>query len=449
MKIEIRNDLLIRDAPRSFLSVVMQRLTIPNPALAEAERMGRWTGNLEPHLYGYTLTERGELSVPRGFGRQLHTLARQHGLAPEYTDLRRVLEPISCTFKGTLRPYQKRALESILERDFGVLEAGTGSGKTVTGAAVIAARKQPTLVLVHTKELLNQWCDRIEQFLGIEAGRLGGGQFEIRPVAVGTVQTARKHLTELVPRFGQLVVDECHRTPSTTFLECVSAFDCKFLLGLTATPYRRDGLSSLIFWALGGVIHKVDRAHLRKTGAIMEPEIVPVKTSYRFWGDPSRQYSKMISHLTQDQDRNRLIVSTVLQELKGQEGTLLMLSDRKDHLERLAALLINHGQPTAVLTGQTHWKRREGIVRDLSAGRIRLLASTTSLLGEGFDCPGLAVLFLCSPIKFKGRLIQVAGRILRPQKGKRPRIIDFVDCEEPVLMASYKSRQSAYKQLAP
>jgi superfamily II DNA or RNA helicase len=262
------------------------------------------------------------------------------------------------------------------------------------------------------------------------------------------VQTCKKHLPELVPRFGQLVVDEAHHCPSSTFSDCVSAFDSKFLLGLTATPFRRDGLGRLINWSLGDVVHKVCQAHLRKTGAIMEPEIVPVKTNYQFWGDASKQYSKMISHLAEDEGRNRLIISRVLQETKQQSGVLLLLSDRVGHLETLTGMLANHGEEVAILTGSTPKKRREQIVSDLSRGKIKILGSTMALLCEGFDCPELSTLFLCSPIKFKGRLLQVAGRVMRPQDGKVPRIIDFVDSEEPVLAASFRARERAYKQLA-
>jgi superfamily II DNA or RNA helicase len=156
----------------------------------------------------------------------------------------------------------------------------------------------------------------------------------------------------------------------------------------------------------------------------------------------------MISDLTQNAERNRLIVSTVLQEIKRQDGILLLLSDRTAHLEVLAAMLAEHGQEVAILTGSTPKKEREQIVCNLAEGKVKILASTMALLAEGFDCTGLSSLFLCSPVKFKGRLLQVAGRVMRPQECKQPRIIDFVDCEEPVLAASFKARQRVYREIA-
>jgi superfamily II DNA or RNA helicase len=368
-------------------------------------------------------------------------------LKPVYEDHRRVLEAVPFEFKGKLRPYQEKAVDDILKHDFGVLEAGTGSGKTVTALATIAARKQPALILCHTKELLNQWCDRIKQFLGVKAGKVGNGQFKVKTVTVATVQTARRHLEELKPHFGFIALDECHRVPSSTFKETISAFDSKYMLGLTATAYRNDGLDRLIFLTLGDRVHKMAPGHLRATKAILKPEVVTRKTGFTFGGDSSREYSKMITVLTQDRDRNRLIVRDVLEEADRTPGTLLIVSDRTEHLETLASILEGHGQTVSVLTGSTPKKRREAIVNDLAEGKVKALASTTSLIGEGFDSPGLASLFLATPVRFKGRLTQVVGRILRPQDGKRPRIIDFVDHLEPVLAASFRARQRVYKQL--
>ena len=139
-----------------------------------------------------------------------------------------------------------------------------------------------------------------------------------------------------------------------------------------------------------------------------------------------------------------MIAHDILNERKRDAGTLLVVSDRTAHLEALAGVLEGNGEHVAVLTGKTSPKRREQIVKDLARGKVRILASTTSLIGEGFDCPGLATLFLCSPVKFSGRLIQVVGRILRPQDGKRPRMYDYVDCLVGVLKASAKARQKVY-----
>lgn len=166
---------------------------------------------------------------------------------------------------GRLRPFQDQAVKKMLARDFGTLSAPTGSGKTVMALAMIAQRRQTALIITHTKELLSQWVNRIGQCLGIpsdEVGRIGDGKRG--PGArstVALVQSLYKCSDEVAPKIGYLV-DEFHRTPSRTFTEAVTAFDCKFMTGLSATPWRRDHLSKLIFWHVGDVAHEVPKSEL-------------------------------------------------------------------------------------------------------------------------------------------------------------------------------------------
>lgn len=201
----------------------------------------------------------------------------------ETLDNRLSLPEITLNFQSTLRPYQEQAIAGFLAKDFGVLEAGTGSGKTVMGLAIIAARKQPALVLVHTKELLYQWQERARQFFGIKTGLIGDGHFDIQLVTIGVVNSVRANLEKLTNLFGHLVVDECHRLPSTLFTETVSAFPAKYMLGLSATPYRRDGLDKLIGWYLGQHRVTVDAAVLRQVGAVLRPKIIARETGFDFW----------------------------------------------------------------------------------------------------------------------------------------------------------------------
>lgn len=441
MDFVLENKLTFKGLCQSTEKAIKAFLTLPNPAYQEAIRHARWTGGIQPELFFYEETDTG-LACPRGAARQVYRIAQKHGESIQVIDRRRVLESVNFSFSGKLRPYQQEAVDAVLRRNDGVLEASTGSGKTVMALAAIAARKQPTLILAHTKELLNQWRDRIHSFLGIKAGTIGNGNFDIQPVTVGTVQSVRKHLDTLPKQFGFLVVDECHRTPSTTFTECCEAFDAKFLLGLSATPIRRDGLTRLIYFYLGDRVHRLDPEHLRNIGAVLRPEIVSVETDFRY--DYQDDYPKMLSALTCDKDRNCLIIETLRTNLNG--GTALVVSDRVDHLQTLANGIPEKG--VAILTGQTPKKQREKIVADLAQGKIKVLFSTISLIGEGFDQAGLHDLFIASPIKFQGRLTQVVGRILRPQDGKKPRVFDFVDSKQPVLRSQARKRHAFYEKLA-
>ncbi len=194
------------------------RLTIENPQYVAAKKYGRWVGKkLKPQLIYYEAVP-GGLRFPRGFANQAVLLCREFtGKNPTIIDKRRLLPEFEYQFSGTLRPYQEEAVAIAAEKSFGVIEAGTGSGKTVMALALIAKRRQPTLVVVHTKELLYQWQERARQFLGVEPGLVGDGKFILAPLTVAIVNSARNRVEELVPHFGQLVVDECHRVPANLF----------------------------------------------------------------------------------------------------------------------------------------------------------------------------------------------------------------------------------------
>jgi len=449
----VTNKIEIRGAPAGFISTVRDRLTFANPKWLENNKRGYWNGRTPKLLKCYKRTANG-LLIPRGFIQQLIGIARAQGIRYRLEDRRRILPEVDVAFHGRLKPFQKTAVEDVLARDFGTLSAPTGSGKTVIALYAIAQRRQPALIVVHTKELLNQWIDRIENFLGISAqdvGMIGDGRHNIGDkITVATVQTLYKCTHRVKDHIGFLIVDECHRTPSRTFTEAVSAFDCKYMLGLSATPWRRDKLSRLIYWYIGDVIHEVNSEKLLKTKDILPVKIIARHTNFKTLLNPSEQYSKMLSELTQDATRNELIAQDVAREVQEGEGICLVLSDRKTHCEAIQGLLWReHNIESELLTGDTPKAKRKDIVAKLNTGKVEVLIATGQLIGEGFDCKRLTTLFLATPIKFSGRVIQYLGRILRPAPGKKnATVYDYVDKHVGPLRASAKSRMRVYKQAA-
>ncbi len=311
---------------------------------------------------------------------------------------------------------------------------------------MIAQRQQPALIVVHTKELLNQWQDRIKQFLGIDAGVIGGGKHNLQPVTVATIQSLVKCAPEVAPHFGYLVLDECHRAPAMQYVQAIEHFDCRYMTGLTATPYRRDGLSKVIFWHVGDVAGQVEKADLLEDGSLCPAEVIWVKTDFTTRTDATEYYSRALSELTEDEPRNRLVCQTVA-ENNGQ-GISLILSDRKAHCHALGKILeAQHGIEAAVLTGGTGKREREQIINDLNQGRCHYLIATGQLIGEGFDLPAISSMFLTTPVKYHGRLIQYIGRALRPALGKdQATIYDFLDHRNPVFNAQARNRISTYKR---
>ena len=452
VQLTLSNRLYIRSAPDELIEGLKETLTLPNPKWLENERMGRWNRRTPKELRYYRKLSGGGLRIPRGFTGRLIRQMRRDRVAYELSDQRCEHPPAEWTFRGQLRPFQEKAVSDLARKEFGTLSAPTGSGKTVMGLHLIAARRQPTLIVVHTKDLAHQWVARIEQFLGIpaeEIGLIGGGRR--RPgegITVALVQSLYKCAAEIAPRIGHLVVDECHRTPSRTFTDAVTAFGSRYMLGLSATPWRRDKLSKLIFWHLGDVQHEIRPEGLVASGDVLKAEVILRETEFRPYFDPVSEYSRMLSELAADKARNIQITDDVAEASRSSAGVCLVLSDRKAHCENLRALLkLRHGIEAAVLTGDLPAAQRRTLTETIQAGQVGVVVATGQLMGEGLDCPRLETLFLVTPIRFSGRLLQYLGRVLRPAPGKQhARVYDYVDIHVDTLVKAARARQRVYQR---
>jgi superfamily II DNA or RNA helicase len=434
------------------MQALTERLEFPNPKWLENERMGRWNRRTPRMLRFYDKVGATGLWIPRGYMRQLILQCRRDGIQYETDDRRRSHDPISFSFRGRLRSFQQVAVDQMLTREFGTLSSATGSGKTIMALYMVAQRKQPALIIVHTRDLASQWVQQIETFLGIapeDVGMIGGGQKAIgEKVTVALVQSLYKCAEEIASHIGFLVVDECHRCPSRTFTEAVSSFDCKYMLGLSATPWRRDRLTKLIFWFLGDVHHKVEKTRLIETGDVLPAEIIVRATNFKPFHDPVSEYSKMLSELTANTDRNSLIAADIARESSDRTGICLVLSDRKAHCENLQALLRYRFKiESELLTGDLNPGERQEVVERLNKKTAKVLIATGQLIGEGFDCRNLSTLFLATPIRFSGRILQYLGRVLRPAPGKKvARVFDYVDIHVDTLKKAASARQRVYRQ---
>ena len=452
LEITIHNKLLLESIPPVLHKELTDTLTIPNPKWIENHRLGRWNRGTPRHLKYYEKARGGRLFLPRGYIRHLISMCKRHGIPYAIADCRRSQVEVNFEFMGELKPFQKNAAHIMLKKEFGTLSAATGSGKTIIALYMIAKRRQPALIVVHTKELAFQWVERIVNFLGIpekEVGLIGAGKHQIgKKVTVSLVQSLYKCAEEVSQGIGHLIVDECHRTPSRTFTDAVSEFDSRFMLGLSATPWRRDKLSKLIFWHLGDVQHEVNKNDLITRGDVLSAEVIFKYTEFKPFYDPVNEYPKMLAELVADDKRNRMIAEDVANEANQSAGVCLVLSDRKGHCETLHALLrFRHKISSELLTGDLTGEQRRQVVNKLNEGQVKVLIATGQLIGEGFDCRDLSILFLATPIKFDGRLLQYLGRVLRTAPGKtRAKVFDYVDINVGPLKAAAKARQKVYKK---
>ncbi|MDJ0783349.1 MAG: DEAD/DEAH box helicase [Desulfosarcinaceae bacterium] len=456
IRITLDSSLKLAGLPPNLRESLIEALSFPNPKWLENKRMGRWNGGVPKELRFYDKVGQDGLWIPRGYMRRLLVTLRREGLSYDIDDQRRTLASIDLQFQGQLRDFQSTAVAQMARREFGTLCAPTGSGKTVMALNLISQRRQPALVVVHTKELAFQWIDRIQVHLGIDeamVGLIGAGNKRISDsISVALVQSLYKCADEIASHVGHLIVDECHRAPSRTFTEAVTAFDCRYMLGLTATPWRRDRLSKLIFWHLGDVHHQVQSEELVAKGHILSARVIWRPTAFEPFYDPVNEYSKMLAELTSDDMRNRGIVSDIDAVVRsGAGGICLVLSDRKKHCDVLKGLLkYRHGIEAALLTGDLNTDQRKSVLERLRAGKEKVVVATGQLIGEGFDCPDLATLFLATPIRFSGRLIQYLGRILRPAEGKvAATVYDYVDIKVPALVNGAEARRRVYPDAAP
>ncbi len=446
----LSNRLNISGLPENVREELVEKLTFLNPKWLENDRMGRWNRGVPKLLKYFRRSGKGRIILPRGYIRHAITLLKHHQFDWELNDQRRSFPPLPIHFNGTLKPFQQKAASVMLRKDFGTLCAPTGAGKTIVALYMIAQRRQPAVIVVHTRDLAMQWIEQISRFLDIpknDVGLIGGGKLKFGDtIIVALVQSLYKHADVVAKQCGFIVVDECHRTPSRTFTEALTAFDATYMLGLSATPWRRDQLSKLIFWHLGDVHYEIEKSTLIQSGDVLAADIITRETDFKPFHDPVKEYSKMLSELTADDHRNRLIAEDVYKEVQRESGVCLVLTDRKKHGEVLNALFtFKYRLSSALLTGDLTVGQRESVLTRLRENDLAVLVATGQLIGEGFDAENLTTLFLATPIRFSGRVLQYLGRVLRPAPGKlKARVYDYIDVHVDVLVAAAKARQRVY-----
>jgi superfamily II DNA or RNA helicase len=345
-------------------------------------------------------------------------------------------------------------VEKSLNRQFGTICAVTGGGKTVMGNYIISQRKQPTLVMVRTERLARQWVEEVEKFLGVpkeQVGFIGDGRVDIAPhITIGIIPTLFKNVDKIKHHFGFVICDEVHRIVARTFAEVIGKLDTKFMLGLSATFKRRDGLHPLIHWYIGDMVASVSRDEVETRGKVMKPHIILRFTNfYSKLNDPTWQRADLITEIINDPKRNRMIMRDLSIDLANNPGILMVMTERQEHCEILNYLFNSNGLDSTYIHGGLPTKQKDSIMQELKEGKIKILIATDALLGEGFDCPEITSLFLTTPISFETRLIQVVGRALRYHEGKiTPKVYDYQDLFVDVLERAALNRNRLYKKIA-
>jgi superfamily II DNA or RNA helicase len=432
-----------------------------NPDFYDRQRRRQSVWNIPRIITSYDETLDDHLVLPRGLAEVTAKLIEDAGSTIKTADDRAAGQPQTFNFDLELHPPQVAAVSDLLPHDLGLLVAPPGSGNTVMACAVIAARATSTLVLVDRKTLADQGRRQIKDLLGVKVGQLGGGRIKLTGVLdIATLQTLarRDDLAELLGGYGQVVVDECHHVPAAAFESAVRTIPARYWLGLTATPYRRDGLDDLIGFQLGPVRHTLEHADPGTLEGAGEnrprPVLVVHPTGFRLAEPVDLSVPGAIAAvhraLAEDDVRNEQILTDV-REAHSRGRHCLVLAQRTAHVDHLATALAERGLSPVVLKGGMGARERTAATERLAVepdGLPLLVVATGHFVGEGFDCPALDTLFLAGPVSFKGRLVQYAGRILRSHPGKHTaEIHDYHDVEVPILAAALSKRAPGYTSL--
>ena len=451
MKAIVGNEIRVIEPTSDFRKMVESELTVNNPDFARLKKMGKWTGGT-PSTIRFYRTEGKDIILPFGCLKE-YVFKNIKDVEADFEQIENVIY----TQYVPLYEYQDKAVEEALAKRNGILVAPCGSGKTQMGLALARRISKPTLWITHTKDLMVQAEERAKSIFDLpkEAyGEIAEGKVNIGThLTFSTVQTlARVNLDNL--KFGCVIVDECHHAvqsykSTSMFAKVMNQISCRYKFGLTATPYRGDGLEKGMFALIGDICSIVDEKEVKeKTVPVYEKWYnVPSSTNSIDYcnGDGTLDYTKLITGLCNYEERNHFIGRTIVDI----EGSCLVLSDRLSQLETLMSFVSNFKNCDMVKATNTKKgkKERKEAIEKLKDGRIDCLFATYKLAKEGLDIPSLEHVVMASPIKDKSTVIQTAGRVARKAEGKTCGYVhDFID-DMGILQGMAKKRKNIRKHL--
>lgn len=444
-----------RDLPSAMLDRLIRVAAFQNPEFYKAQAM-RLSTYGKPRVISCSESFPEHIGLPRGCIDEVWGVFKTHGVNIDKQDERTAGTRIDASFQPELRPEQQEAVSQILSYDQGILSAPTAFGKTIVGAYLIAKRAVNTLILVHRRQLMDQWRERLAAFLSVPIGaigQLGGGKTKRTGwIDVAVIQSLHRKgaVEDFVADYGHVIVDECHHLSAVTFERVLREVKARFILGLTATPTRKDGHHPIIYMQCGPI-----RFHLSAKKAAeaspLEHKVIPRFTDF-VWerADGETTIQDIYAALVTNQRRNDLIVED-LQQILSAGRSPLVLTSRTEHLDYLARRLNEVCPQTFVLKGGMGAKQRKKLAESMATAlqnEPRVILATGSYLGEGFDDARLDTLLLAMPISWRGTLQQYVGRLHRLHENKKEvQVFDYADVSVPMLARMYKKRLAGYNAL--
>jgi len=435
--------------PTLLINFLKEEFNFANSAFIIKKNSGKNTWGTERFFKCIKETDH-EVIVPRGAVGKIVRFCREQKWDYDFQDVRKKLAPVVFSSDIHLKTHQHPAVEAASKKDLGVIVAPPGSGKTVIGLKIIADKQQPALILVHRKQLVEQWMERIQGFLGIpksDIGQIGQGKYKTgKKVTVATIQSLAKALekpeaSELKKAFGTILVDECHHVPAETFRDTIDQLHTFYLYGLTATPFRKYNDGKLIFIHLGEILAEITPQEI---GAHRTAKIIVRETQldmpFNAKTDKFETLSKVLVH---DSARNRLILNDIKQVLDvGHKA--VVITERKEHIDVLHQYL-KQSFEVITLSGEDSESTRKAKWKILIEGNYQALLTTGQFFGEGTDLSNATCLFLVYPFSFEGKLIQYIGRVQRGELA--PVIYDYYDRKIEYLHRLFLKRNVYYRKI--
>lgn len=430
--------------PTLLINFLKEELNFANTEFFIKLKSGRNTFET-PRYFKLVEETENEVFIPRGFIGKLLRFCKESKIVFDFVDERNQNPLIPIVFSATLRSHQHQVIEAVGKKDFGVIVAPPGAGKTVIGLKIIAEKKQPALIIVHRKQLLEQWTERIEAFLGIpkkDIGVIGQGKARIgKQITVATIQSLPKQIEYLKNQFGIILVDECHHIPAETFRKIIEKLETYYLYGLTATPFRKYNDGKMIFTHLGEIISTIQSTEIedyKQAKIIIRNTELDVPFNSKT--DSFEALSKILVH---DTTRNNLILKDIKTELT-QGKKVVIITERKEHIDSLH-LYLNKTYEVIKLSGEDSENSKKQKWKVLNEGNFQVLITTGQYFGEGTDLHNINSLFLVYPFSFEGKLIQYIGRVQRSEIN--PTIYDYRDYRIDYLNKLFLKRNAYYRKI--
>jgi len=441
--------------PKEFITQVEELAKFNNPKFYQAQAKRFSTYNI-PRSINCAVSNEHYLIIPRGCFGELNKLCKENKVELVVKDESTFGKSMNRDFLGQLTSQQEDAVQTLLQYNTGILSAATGFGKTVVAAALISRRKVNTLIIIHTKQLLEQWKERLASFLQLneeDIGQLGGGKNTSKGIIdIATIQSLnyKGKVKSVIKNYGQIIVDECHHISAYSFERVLKEAEAKYVHGLTATPTRKDKLHPIMTMQCGPIRYKVSAKEQAKVRPFKHI-LIPRKTSFRSkLNEKEKNIQSMYAEIGKNTKRNEMIFNDVLLELENGSKPIL-LTERIEHVHVFERMFQGFAKNIIVLTGELNKKEREARLqqlKDIPDEKERLIIATGKYIGEGFDNAILDTLFLTMPISWKGTLGQYVGRLHRLHENKEVvKVYDYIDYQEDIFKNMYEKRKSGYKSL--